>query len=70
MGFDDVKTAVLTPPSAGSLEKDESKRPKYTSLLQHAFIRRSEADCVDVAGYVNMYLDAVAHNMPPEGASC
>ncbi|KAF0304873.1 Dual specificity mitogen-activated protein kinase kinase 4 [Amphibalanus amphitrite] len=52
------------------LEKDESRRPKYNTLLQHAFIRRSESETVDVAGYVNMYLDAVAHNMPPEGASC
>jgi len=49
------------------LEKDEGRRPKYNSLLQHPFIRRSEADSVDVASYVNGYLDAVADNMPPEG---
>ena len=62
----------LTPPPSplGSLEKDESRRPKYNTLLQHTFIRRAEADLVDVSGYVNTYLDAVAHNMPPEGASC
>ena len=34
------------------LIKEESQRPKYTRLLEHPFIRRSDPERVDVADYV------------------
>ncbi len=41
------------------LIKDETQRPKYHGLLQHAFIKRSEAEAgeVDVASYVSDVLE-------------
>ena len=39
------------------LIKEESQRPKYTRLLEHPFIRRSEPERVDVAEYVTLVLE-------------
>ncbi len=35
------------------LIKEESQRPKYTKLLEHPFIKRSDGENVDVAQYVS-----------------
>lgn len=39
------------------LIKDELQRPKYTKLLAHPFIKRAEAEVVDMEGYVGVILD-------------
>ena len=39
------------------LIKDETQRPKYTRLLGHDFIVRSDSERVDVAEYVTMILE-------------
>lgn len=44
------------------LIKEETQRPKYNKLLEHAFIRHSEEACVDVAHYVSDVLDNMANN--------
>lgn len=46
------------------LMKDESVRPKYTKLMEHPFIVSSEAETVDVAGYVTAILDRMQGNEP------
>jgi len=46
------------------LMKDESVRPKYTKLMEHPFIVSSEAEVVDVAGYVTAILDRMQGNEP------
>ncbi|XP_076031647.1 dual specificity mitogen-activated protein kinase kinase 4-like isoform X3 [Oratosquilla oratoria] len=44
------------------LIKDEGARPKYKQLLDHEFVRRADADSVDVATYVRSVLDRMANN--------
>ncbi|KAG0719302.1 Dual specificity mitogen-activated protein kinase kinase 4 [Chionoecetes opilio] len=44
------------------LIKDESSRPKYKQLLEHAFVMRSKADPMDVAEFVSGILDKMANN--------
>lgn len=39
------------------LIKDETQRPKYTRLLEHPFIVRSDSERVDVADYVQHILE-------------
>ena len=39
------------------LIKDELQRPKYTKLLAHPFIKRAEAEVVDMEGFVGGVLD-------------
>ena len=46
------------------LMKDESVRPKYTKLLEHPFILKSEAEVVDTASYVTSILDRMQGNQP------
>jgi len=46
------------------LMKDESVRPKYTKLLEHPFILKSEAEVVDTASYVTSILDRMQGNKP------
>ena len=48
---------------AQCLQKDQHKRPNYTSLLAHPFITTHESKEVDVAGFVTAILDN-------EAASC
>lgn len=45
-----------------SLIKEETQRPKYNKLLEHAFIRRSDEAKIDVAHYVSDVLDNMANN--------
>ncbi|RZF33832.1 hypothetical protein LSTR_LSTR008955 [Laodelphax striatellus] len=52
---------LCTSSTPGDLIKDETQRPKYNKLLEHPFIRRSEAAQVDVAGYVSHTLDNMAN---------
>ncbi|KAF4522067.1 hypothetical protein B566_EDAN004050 [Ephemera danica] len=47
------------------LIKDETQRPKYNKLLEHPFLRASDASNVDVASYVNCVLDRMANNTRP-----
>jgi len=46
------------------LMKDETVRPKYIKLLEHPFIVRSQAETVNVAGYVTFILDRMQGNDP------
>jgi len=46
------------------LMKDESVRPKYIKLMEHPFIVTSEAEVIDVAGYVTAILDRMQGNEP------
>jgi hypothetical protein len=48
-----------------SLIKDEIQRPKYNKLLEHPFLRQSDASNVDVAVYVNGVIDKMANNIRP-----
>jgi mitogen-activated protein kinase kinase 4 len=47
------------------LIKEETQRPKYNKLLEHPFLRASDASNVDVAAYVNEVLDQMANNTRP-----
>ena len=38
------------------LIKEETQRPKYTKLLEHPFIKRSDKEGVDMAAYVTAVL--------------
>ena len=44
------------------LIKDEQQRPKYKSLLTEPFIKTSETETVNVAGYVEQVLDRYDKN--------
>ncbi|XP_046988283.1 dual specificity mitogen-activated protein kinase kinase 4-like isoform X1 [Schistocerca americana] len=44
------------------LIKEETQRPKYSKLLEHEFIVRSDQESVDVAHYVSNILDSMANN--------
>ncbi len=39
------------------LIKDETQRPKYTKLLEHPFIVRSDTEHVEMAEYVRLMLE-------------
>ncbi|CAB3369839.1 Hypothetical predicted protein [Cloeon dipterum] len=47
------------------LIKDETQRPKYNKLLEHPFLRQSDASNVDVAVYVNGVIEKMANNIRP-----
>lgn len=47
------------------LIKDELQRPKYTKLLDHPFIRRSESETVDVSAYVSNIMDRFVEQNGP-----
>lgn len=44
------------------LIKEETQRPKYNKLLEHAFIRKAEEATIDVAAYISGVLDNMANN--------
>jgi len=46
------------------LMKDESERPKYPKLLEHPFLLTSQAECLDIAGYVTNILDRMQGYTP------
>lgn len=48
--------------SYSSLIKEETQRPKYNRLLEHAFIKGIDQSRVDVAAYVCEILDAMERN--------
>ena len=35
------------------MQKEARQRPKYSKLLQHPFLERSQTEQVDVSAYVN-----------------
>lgn len=45
-----------------SLIKAENQRPKYNKLLEHPFIKRSDAESVDVASYISEIMDAMKND--------
>jgi len=59
------KSASLKLYLLSSLIKDEIQRPKYNKLLEHPFLRQSDASNVDVAVYVNGVIDKMANNIRP-----
>jgi len=44
------------------LIKEENQRPKYNKLLEHSFIKRSDAESVDVASYISEIMDAMKND--------
>ncbi|XP_001949896.2 dual specificity mitogen-activated protein kinase kinase 4 isoform X4 [Acyrthosiphon pisum] len=44
------------------LIKEENQRPKYNKLLEHIFIKRSDADSVDVASYISEIMAAMEND--------
>lgn len=44
------------------LIKEENQRPKYNKLLEHPFIKHSDAECVDVASYISEIMDAMKND--------
>lgn len=45
-----------------SLIKEENQRPKYNKLLEHLFIKRSDAESVDVASYISEIMTAMEND--------
>ncbi|XP_026805122.1 dual specificity mitogen-activated protein kinase kinase 4-like isoform X2 [Rhopalosiphum maidis] len=44
------------------LIKEENQRPKYNKLLEHPFIKRSDAESVDVASYISEIMAAMEND--------
>ncbi|XP_050440995.1 dual specificity mitogen-activated protein kinase kinase 4-like isoform X1 [Adelges cooleyi] len=44
------------------LIKEENQRPKYNKLLEHPFIKRSDAESVDVASYISEIMAAMKND--------
>ncbi|VVC38496.1 Hypothetical protein CINCED_3A015435 [Cinara cedri] len=44
------------------LIKEENQRPKYNKLLEHVFIKRSDAESVDVASYISEIMAAMEND--------
>lgn len=45
-----------------SLIKEENQRPKYNKLLEHPFIKRSDAESLDVASYISEIMAAMEND--------
>lgn len=42
--------------------KEENQRPKYNKLLEHPFIKHSDAESVDVASYISEIMAAMEND--------
>lgn len=45
-----------------SLIKEENQRPKYNKLLEHPFIKRSDAESINIASYISEIMDAMKND--------